>query len=877
MSLPLIRELLCTTRRRSGKDWVADLSTGKFAAGLLVTVAHDCARARRTGGARLRGRAPVPRAGDPRRGRAARRAHADAAQRVLARRQADRADRRAAPHAGRVAGDPAACSSMRSSPPRTTASSSTPASTGRAWCGPQRATSRRAACARAAARSPCSSRATPCSPSERTLRRKLKEVFLALRLEREFTKQEILTLYLNRIFLGQRAYGVGAAAQVYFDKRPAELTLAEAALIAGLPRSPSLDNPVASVERAHRRAGPTCCGACVETGKITRGGARRRPRPCRSSRACTARSSSSTRRTSRRWRASRWCACYGDAALTERLPGHDHGRQPAAGRGRCGRAPHHARVRPTARLPRPARPARWAGARRSGGDRRGAARVPGPRRPRGRRSSSRSRERGARRAPARRQSRRTRLGRPVVGTASTARRRGSVRRRSTAGEVLARRRGDLPRAAARRPPPPRASCRPSRARWWPSTPRDGAIVALVRRLRLRREQVQPRGAGAAPAGLRLQAVRLLGGAGAGLHAGEPDQRRADRAAGRRRHRGMAAAEHQQEASTGRPRCARRWCARATWCRSACCARPASVPRCATSARSASVREALPANLTLALGTGQVTPLEMARGYRGVRERRLPRDAVRRRARRRRAGPADLSRPRPAVACARLPDEPPAPQAISPANAFVMTDMMTDVIQRGTAQARQVARPHATSPARPARPTIGAMRGSSASTRTSSPPPGSASTRSVRSATTRKAAARRCRCGCTSWTEALRDRPEHRLPEPPGVVRMWVDRSSGRPTSAGCRRRGVRGVPRAVTCRRRRGGVRTTRSGAESVEPADGRRLAVLRDDRAMPADDPTRAPTCCARPWPKRRRASCASRAWTTSCSPSARRPSGSA
>jgi len=53
--------------------------------------------------------------------------------------------------------------------------------------------------------------------SERTLRRKLKEVFLALRLEREFSKQEILTLYLNRIFLGQRAYGVGAAAQVYFD------------------------------------------------------------------------------------------------------------------------------------------------------------------------------------------------------------------------------------------------------------------------------------------------------------------------------------------------------------------------------------------------------------------------------------------------------------------------------------------------------------------------------------------------------------------------------------------------------------------------------------------------------------------------------------
>ena len=89
--------------------------------------------------------------------------------------------------------------------------------------------------------------------SERTLRRKLKEVFLALRLEREFTKQQILTLYLNRIFLGQRAYGVGAAAEVYFDKRVQDLTLAEAALLAGLPRAPSMDNPVASLARAHAR------------------------------------------------------------------------------------------------------------------------------------------------------------------------------------------------------------------------------------------------------------------------------------------------------------------------------------------------------------------------------------------------------------------------------------------------------------------------------------------------------------------------------------------------------------------------------------------------------------------------------------------------
>jgi len=103
--------------------------------------------------------------------------------------------------------------------------------------------------------------------SERTLRRKLKEVILALELEREFSKQEILEQYLNRIFLGQRAYGIGAAAEAYFGKRVEDLDLAEAALIAGLPRSPSRDNPVASVERARDRRAYVL-RRMVETGKI---------------------------------------------------------------------------------------------------------------------------------------------------------------------------------------------------------------------------------------------------------------------------------------------------------------------------------------------------------------------------------------------------------------------------------------------------------------------------------------------------------------------------------------------------------------------------------------------------------------------------------
>ncbi len=88
---------------------------------------------------------------------------------------------------------------------------------------------------------------------KKTYQRKIREIFLALRIERELSKPEILTLYLNKIFLGQRAYGVGAAAEVYYGKTVVDLTLAEIATIAGLPRSPSRENPVTSPERARAR------------------------------------------------------------------------------------------------------------------------------------------------------------------------------------------------------------------------------------------------------------------------------------------------------------------------------------------------------------------------------------------------------------------------------------------------------------------------------------------------------------------------------------------------------------------------------------------------------------------------------------------------
>ncbi|MFU8894973.1 MAG: penicillin-binding protein 1A [Gammaproteobacteria bacterium] len=88
---------------------------------------------------------------------------------------------------------------------------------------------------------------------EKTVSRKVREIFLALHIERLLSKQAILDLYLNKIFLGQRAYGVGAAAEVYFGKTVSELELAEVALIAGLPRAPSLDNPVTNPQRARQR------------------------------------------------------------------------------------------------------------------------------------------------------------------------------------------------------------------------------------------------------------------------------------------------------------------------------------------------------------------------------------------------------------------------------------------------------------------------------------------------------------------------------------------------------------------------------------------------------------------------------------------------
>jgi len=88
---------------------------------------------------------------------------------------------------------------------------------------------------------------------EKTYTRKLNEIFLAIQIEKVLTKKEILALYLNKIYLGKRAYGYAAAAQVYYGKTLDELSLAQIAMLAGLPKAPSRYNPIANPERATLR------------------------------------------------------------------------------------------------------------------------------------------------------------------------------------------------------------------------------------------------------------------------------------------------------------------------------------------------------------------------------------------------------------------------------------------------------------------------------------------------------------------------------------------------------------------------------------------------------------------------------------------------
>src|SRR3982750_1957218 len=89
--------------------------------------------------------------------------------------------------------------------------------------------------------------------SEKTLTRKLYEALLAFKIEHSLSKEQILELYVNQIYLGQRAYGFGAASQIYFGKALEQLNLGEIAMLAGLPKAPSMYNPIANPQRAKQR------------------------------------------------------------------------------------------------------------------------------------------------------------------------------------------------------------------------------------------------------------------------------------------------------------------------------------------------------------------------------------------------------------------------------------------------------------------------------------------------------------------------------------------------------------------------------------------------------------------------------------------------
>ncbi len=104
--------------------------------------------------------------------------------------------------------------------------------------------------------------------SEKTYTRKIYEVLLTFKLEHLLTKDQILEIYMNQIFLGQRAFGFAAASEAYFDKPLKNITLAEAAMLAGLPKAPGTNNPIRNPKRARARQ-LTVIDRMLETGFIT--------------------------------------------------------------------------------------------------------------------------------------------------------------------------------------------------------------------------------------------------------------------------------------------------------------------------------------------------------------------------------------------------------------------------------------------------------------------------------------------------------------------------------------------------------------------------------------------------------------------------------
>jgi len=695
--------------------------------------------------------------------------------------------------------------------------------------------------------------------SEKTLRRKLKEVFLAMRLEREFSKQEILTLYLNRIFLGQRSYGIGAAAEVYFDKPVQDLTVAEAALIAGLPRSPSLDNPVASPPRAHHRRAYVL-RRMLELGKIDQ--------------------------------------AQHDAAIDEPIPTHLHGpiieldAPYVAEMVRAEMVSRHGADALTAgyqvyttldsRLQQAANAATWRTLLEY--ERRHGYRGPLERIDPARLGDAETLNQLFKRHPPRGSLL------PAVVTAVADRSVELVLRDGSALAVawdglswarpvidpLKDALGPYPKAArdvlaagdvVYVEPLPETGYRLGQL---PAVsgalvaldPNDGAIVSLVggfdfgssKYNRVVQAQRQPGSAfkpflysaalerGFTPATLVNDApIVLPGGGGA-----EGDE------------------EWRPQNITRKfygPTPMREGLVRSRNLVSIRLLRGAGIGFAIKHlANFGFGPQSLPANLTLALGTGQVTPLEMARGFSvfangGALVTPYFIQAVQD------ANGKELLRAEPARACAlcdfeaagdsatavagdlaAVPDDVPAvasaapdsttavntvagapraPQVISPANAYVMTDMMTDVIQRGTAQRAATALN---------RKDIAGKTGTTSDRRDTWFVGFNADLAAAvwlgfdqeRSLGENEEGGK---TALPMWIyfmqEALRDKPEHRQPEPPGVVRMWVSRESGAPARAGAPGALFETFLEQYAPRPGMSGQGDVGVGAETVEPAAG--------------------------------------------------------
>ena len=439
---------------------------------------------------------------------------------------------------------------------------------------------------------------------------------MTFRLEREFNKEEILALYLNVIFFGQRAYGVGAAAETYFGKQLDQLTLGEAATLARVPQSPSRDNPVTNPQGA-ANAARTCCGACASSATSTRPPPTRRSDEVVSAKAHRAagRSRGAVRRRdgarSRSFVASAPQAQKAGYKVYTTLDGR---LQAAANRAlRVGLVEYDRRhgwrgptnkVELSGRENRPGVSKRCSTNTAARADLRPALVI----------AVAEKKRRGLHQGPGPSDHRWAGMSWARAGMPTNSRSGPSPNapakcwRAATSSTCCTKRRTRPPNW--RRCPRPRARW----SRWIRTTARSCRWPAAS--ITSKAAASTTARSGEAPAGIGVQAVPVFRGARGNftpasvIHDApiiDGRSRRSRKAGGRRIRRRVLAA---------RRACARRWCGRATWCRSACCVKWVSNRSIEYIEHFGFTVEKnrLPHNLTLALGSMQATPLEMATGF-----------------------------------------------------------------------------------------------------------------------------------------------------------------------------------------------------------------------------------------------------------------------